>query len=161
MEHCLRHTAVYKINTVHYTLNIVHWHFLGGGRGGGLDVLFSLQVKVMVRICSAQGSSNTSESRSFLKVDARKKQLTLCETSANSHSSAAQRRAAAAAPKMFAFDAVFSQDASQVSHRHSPQPRNCSRNCSLYIILETYRLCRLLFLPSTNTISTKSTNWLN
>nr|XP_046147055.1 kinesin-like protein KIF26A isoform X3 [Oncorhynchus gorbuscha] len=71
------------------------------------------KVKVMVRICSAQGSSNTSESRSFLKVDARKKQLTLCETSANCHSSAAQRRAAAAAPKMFAFDAVFSQDASQ------------------------------------------------
>ncbi|KAJ7988211.1 hypothetical protein DPEC_G00321250 [Dallia pectoralis] len=71
------------------------------------------KVKVMVRICAAQGSSDTSESRSFLKVDARKKQLTLCETSANSHSSAAQRRAAAAAPKMFAFDAVFSQDASQ------------------------------------------------
>ncbi|XP_019909270.2 kinesin-like protein KIF26A isoform X3 [Esox lucius] len=71
------------------------------------------KVKVMVRICAAQGSSDTSESRSFLKVDARKKQLTLCETPANSHSSAAQRRAAAAAPKMFAFDAVFSQDASQ------------------------------------------------
>lgn len=128
-----------------------------------MDVVFSLQVKVMVRICSAQGSSNTSESRSFLKVDARKKQLTLCETSANCHSSAAQRRAAAAAPKMFAFDAVFSQDASQVSHRHSPQPRCpcphiCSRHCSLYIILETYRLCRLLFLPSINTISTNSTH---
>ncbi|CAB1340547.1 unnamed protein product [Coregonus sp. 'balchen'] len=70
-------------------------------------------VKVMVRICSARGFSDTSESRSFLKVDARKKQLTLCETSANSHSSAAQRRTAAAAPKMFTFNTVFSQDASQ------------------------------------------------
>ncbi|KAL0965094.1 hypothetical protein UPYG_G00276720 [Umbra pygmaea] len=71
------------------------------------------KVKVMVRICSAQASSDTSESRSFLKVDARKKQLTLCEASTNSHTSVAQRRTATAAPKMFAFDAVFTQDASQ------------------------------------------------
>ncbi|CAI5684816.1 unnamed protein product [Oreochromis niloticus] len=61
-------------------------------------------VRVMVRICSVQGES--SESMSFLKVDGRKKQLMLCETSA-------QRRSSASAPKTFTFDAIFSQDASQ------------------------------------------------
>lgn len=60
----------------------------------------------MVRICSVQGES--SESMSFLKVDGGKKQLMLCETSA-------QRRSSASAPKTFTFDAIFSQDASQVS----------------------------------------------
>uniref|UniRef100_A0AAZ1WWY8 Kinesin motor domain-containing protein n=1 Tax=Oreochromis aureus TaxID=47969 RepID=A0AAZ1WWY8_OREAU len=64
------------------------------------------KVRVMVRICSVQGES--SESMSFLKVDGRKKQLMLCETSA-------QRRSSASAPKTFTFDAIFSQDASQVS----------------------------------------------
>ncbi|XP_047429434.1 kinesin-like protein KIF26A isoform X2 [Mugil cephalus] len=62
------------------------------------------KVRVMVRICSAH-SSESSESMSFLRVDGRKKQLILNETST------AQRRPAA--PKTFTFDAVFSQDASQ------------------------------------------------
>ncbi|XP_057208986.1 kinesin-like protein KIF26A isoform X3 [Triplophysa rosa] len=65
------------------------------------------KVKVMVRICPAKGSRDTSESMSFLKVDAHKKQLTFCEPPASS------RSAAATAPKMFSFDAVFMQDASQ------------------------------------------------
>lgn len=72
-----------------------------------------LQVRVMVRIGSVP-SGESSESMSFLKVDCRKKQLTLCESSAGGHSSAAQRRSTASAPKTFTFDAVFSQDASQV-----------------------------------------------
>ncbi|XP_072218145.1 kinesin-like protein KIF26A isoform X1 [Leuresthes tenuis] len=63
------------------------------------------KVRVMVRICSAQ-SSESSESMSFLKVDGRRKQLTLSET-------AAAGRSSASVPKTFAFDAVFSQDASQ------------------------------------------------
>uniref|UniRef100_A0A3B4ER61 Kinesin-like protein KIF26A n=1 Tax=Pundamilia nyererei TaxID=303518 RepID=A0A3B4ER61_9CICH len=62
------------------------------------------KVRVMVRICSVQDES--SESMSFLKVDGRKKQLMLYETSA-------QRRSSASAPKTFTFDAIFSQDASQ------------------------------------------------
>ncbi|XP_055362555.1 kinesin-like protein KIF26A isoform X2 [Betta splendens] len=61
------------------------------------------KVRVMVRICSVH-SSESSESMSFLKVEVRKKQLTLCETAAGGRSSA---------PKTFTFDAVFSQDASQ------------------------------------------------
>ncbi|XP_030577188.1 kinesin-like protein KIF26A [Archocentrus centrarchus] len=69
------------------------------------------KVRVMVRICSVH--SESSESMSFLKVDGRKKQLTLCETSAAGLSAAAQRRSSASAPKTFTFDAVFSQDTSQ------------------------------------------------
>ncbi|XP_008300950.1 kinesin-like protein KIF26A [Stegastes partitus] len=71
------------------------------------------KVRVMIRICSVH-SSESSESMSFLKVDGRKKQLTLCETSPGGlAAAAAQRRSSASAPKTFIFDAVFSQDASQ------------------------------------------------
>ncbi|XP_051264920.1 kinesin-like protein KIF26A isoform X3 [Dicentrarchus labrax] len=70
------------------------------------------KVRVMVRICSVR-SSESSESMSPLKVDGRKKQLTLCETSASGLSAAAPRRSSTSAPKTFMFDAVFSQDASQ------------------------------------------------
>ncbi|TDH00830.1 hypothetical protein EPR50_G00192290 [Perca flavescens] len=71
------------------------------------------KVRVMVRICSVH-SSESSESMSLLKVDSRKKLLTLCETSAGGQTgAAAQRRSWASAPKTFAFDAIFSQDASQ------------------------------------------------
>ncbi|XP_077179925.1 kinesin-like protein KIF26A isoform X3 [Paroedura picta] len=68
------------------------------------------KVKVMVRICP---SHDTSESMSFLKVDPRKKQITLYDPSTSGPSSAGHRRGAVAVPKMFAFDAVFPQDASQ------------------------------------------------
>ncbi|KAJ8341407.1 hypothetical protein SKAU_G00336980 [Synaphobranchus kaupii] len=71
------------------------------------------KVKVMMRICPSQGTHDTSESMSFLKVDPRKKQLTLYDPTANAHSNSGHRRAAVVAPKMFAFDAVFTQDASQ------------------------------------------------
>ncbi|XP_037605821.1 kinesin-like protein KIF26A isoform X1 [Sebastes umbrosus] len=70
------------------------------------------KVRVMVRICSVH-SSESSESMSLLKVDGRKKLLTLCETSAAGQIAAAQRRSSASAPKTFTFDAIFSQDASQ------------------------------------------------
>ncbi|KAI1895428.1 hypothetical protein AGOR_G00106180 [Albula goreensis] len=71
------------------------------------------KVKVMVRICPSQGAHDTSESMSFMKVDPRKKQLTLYDPTTNSHSNSGHRRAVVAPPKMFAFDAVFTQDASQ------------------------------------------------
>lgn len=67
----------------------------------------------MVRICPSEGTHDTSESMSFLKVDSRKKQITLYDPS-TSGSNASHRRGAVAVPKMFAFDAVFPQDASQV-----------------------------------------------
>ncbi|XP_046692695.1 kinesin-like protein KIF26A isoform X1 [Silurus meridionalis] len=69
------------------------------------------KVKVMVRICPAKGEEDTSESMSFLKVDAPKKQLTFCEPLASS--AALRRFSSTVAPKTFNFDAVFTQDASQ------------------------------------------------
>ncbi|KFV55954.1 Kinesin-like KIF26A, partial [Gavia stellata] len=71
------------------------------------------QVKVMVRICPSQGAHETSESMSFLKVDPRKKQITFYDPVASGPSNAGHRRGVVAVPKMFAFDAVFPQDASQ------------------------------------------------
>ncbi|KAJ8288906.1 hypothetical protein COCON_G00015650 [Conger conger] len=71
------------------------------------------KVKVMMRICPSLGPHDTSESMSFLKVDPRKKQLTLYDPTASAHSNSGHRRAVVSAPKMFAFDAVFTQDASQ------------------------------------------------
>ncbi|KAM8832844.1 kinesin-like protein KIF26A [Spinachia spinachia] len=67
------------------------------------------KVRVMVRICSVH--SKDSQSMSLLKVDSKKKLLTLYETP--SARFATQRRSSASAPKCFTFDAVFSQDASQ------------------------------------------------
>nr|XP_009936848.1 PREDICTED: LOW QUALITY PROTEIN: kinesin-like protein KIF26A [Opisthocomus hoazin] len=71
------------------------------------------KVKVMVRICPSQGAHETSESMSFLKVDPRKKQITFYDPAASGPSNAGHRRGVVAVPKMFAFDAVFPQDASQ------------------------------------------------
>ncbi|XP_066525814.1 kinesin-like protein KIF26A isoform X2 [Hoplias malabaricus] len=71
------------------------------------------KVKVMVRICPSPGVQDSSESMSFLKVDQRKKQLTIYEPSLLNQASPVHRRTPLSAPKMFAFDAVFTQDASQ------------------------------------------------
>ncbi|XP_062415743.1 kinesin-like protein KIF26A [Pungitius pungitius] len=76
------------------------------------------KVRVMVRICSVH-SNEVSESMSLLKVDSKKKLLTLYETPSARLAAAgltapdAQRRGSASAPKCFTFDSVFSQDASQ------------------------------------------------
>lgn len=57
-----------------------------------------------------------SGSNSFFTLDKRKKQVTLVDPSVCSGSAAPEdRRIGVAAPKMFAFDAIFSQDDSQVS----------------------------------------------
>ncbi|XP_049753932.1 kinesin-like protein KIF26A isoform X2 [Elephas maximus indicus] len=61
-----------------------------------------------------KGAQRSAESMSFLKVDPRKKQLTLYDPAAGPPGSAGPRRAATAAvPRMFAFDAVFPQDSEQ------------------------------------------------
>ncbi|KFP91628.1 Kinesin-like KIF26B, partial [Apaloderma vittatum] len=70
------------------------------------------QVKVMVRISSTL-ARDTSESSSFLKVDPRKKQITLYDPLACGGQNVFQKRGNQVPPKMFAFDAVFPQDASQ------------------------------------------------
>ncbi|CDQ56203.1 unnamed protein product [Oncorhynchus mykiss] len=71
------------------------------------------KVKVMMRICPSLEAPDSSESMSFLKVDPRKKQLTLYDPSVNDRANSGHRRATVAVPKIFAFDAVFTQDASQ------------------------------------------------
>ncbi|XP_066473754.1 kinesin-like protein KIF26B [Tiliqua scincoides] len=70
------------------------------------------KVKVMVRICSTL-ARDSSESSSFLKVDTRKKQITLCDPLSCGGQNSFQKRSSQVPPKMFAFDAVFPQDASQ------------------------------------------------
>ncbi|XP_061601276.1 kinesin-like protein KIF26B isoform X2 [Cololabis saira] len=74
------------------------------------------KVKVMVRVCPVS-QSDAAESSSFMKVDARKKQITIMDPSANTPpSTTSQKRAGASQvpPKMFTFDAAFPPDASQV-----------------------------------------------
>ncbi|XP_073756000.1 kinesin-like protein KIF26B isoform X1 [Callorhinus ursinus] len=70
------------------------------------------KVKVMLRICSTL-ARDTSESSSFLKVDPRKKQITLYDPLTCGGQNVFQKRGNQVPPKMFAFDAVFPQDASQ------------------------------------------------
>ncbi|XP_051502992.1 kinesin-like protein KIF26B isoform X1 [Myxocyprinus asiaticus] len=72
------------------------------------------KVKVMVRMCPSSPTS-AAESSSFLKVDSRKKQVTIMDPAANSQQNQTQKRSSSnqVPPKMFAFDAAFSHDASQ------------------------------------------------
>lgn len=73
----------------------------------------------MVRVCPAS-RSDASESSSFLKVDPRKKQVTIMEPTANqAPSSSSQKKSTAnqVPPKMFTFDAAFPPDASQVNKK--------------------------------------------
>ncbi|XP_044930365.1 kinesin-like protein KIF26A isoform X2 [Mustela putorius furo] len=79
----------------------------------GPRALGLLWVKVMLRVWPAQGAQPSAESASFLKVDPRKKQVILYDQAAGPPGSSGPRRASAAAPKMFAFDAVFPQDSEQ------------------------------------------------
>ncbi|KAM6202752.1 kinesin-like protein KIF26A [Rhynchocyon petersi] len=72
------------------------------------------KVKVMLRIWPSQRAQRSAESMSFLKVDPRKKQVTLYDPAAGPPGSAGPRRAATTAvPRLFAFDAIFPQDSEQ------------------------------------------------
>ncbi|XP_077478957.1 kinesin-like protein KIF26B isoform X3 [Stigmatopora argus] len=73
------------------------------------------KVKVMMRVCPAS-QSDTAESSSFLKVDPRKKQITIMDPLANQTAGATSQKRAAAnqvPPKIFTFDGAFPSDASQ------------------------------------------------
>ena len=72
-----------------------------------------LQVKVMLRVSAAPGSQGETGTR-FLSVDTHRKQITIFDPSASGYVTSANRRTGIAAPKMFAFDAVFSPDDSLV-----------------------------------------------
>uniref|UniRef100_A0A8C6WC01 Kinesin family member 26A n=1 Tax=Nannospalax galili TaxID=1026970 RepID=A0A8C6WC01_NANGA len=72
------------------------------------------KVKVMLRIWPTQGAQRSAESTSFLKVDARKKQVTLYDPVSRLPGCAGLRHAPTApVPKMFAFDAIFPPDSEQ------------------------------------------------
>ncbi|ELK01252.1 Kinesin-like protein KIF26A, partial [Pteropus alecto] len=72
------------------------------------------KVKVVLRVWPSRGAQRSAESASFLKVEPRKKQVTLYDLAAGPPGSAGPRRTATALlPKMFAFDAVYPQDSEQ------------------------------------------------
>ncbi|XP_055924749.1 kinesin-like protein KIF26B isoform X2 [Argiope bruennichi] len=88
-------------------------------RSVGKKENFSIgKVKVMLRI---KGDSEELNS-SFLNIDARKKQITVYDLSASDQSSPAERRTGVSAPKMFAFDAIFSPDDAQAEVCSSSLP---------------------------------------
>nr|CAD7441259.1 unnamed protein product [Timema bartmani] len=72
------------------------------------------QVRVMLRV---NGDPAGGDSNTFFSVDPRKKQVTLVEPAAGGVgdlSAPEDRRVGVAAPKMFAFDAIFNQDDCQI-----------------------------------------------
>ncbi|XP_044012628.1 kinesin-like protein CG14535 isoform X2 [Aphidius gifuensis] len=64
------------------------------------------KVKVMLRVSAGDGGS-------FFNADKRKKQVTLIDPTSAQSSTAEDRRPTVAAPKMFAFDAIFTEEDSQ------------------------------------------------
>ncbi|XP_020917409.1 kinesin-like protein KIF26B [Exaiptasia diaphana] len=63
----------------------------------------------MMRICP----SFIGESASVMKVDKKRKQITLYDPSTASHVSTKKKKMGVAAPKIFAFDAIYEADAKQ------------------------------------------------
>lgn len=68
----------------------------------------------MLKIC-AEGS-HSEQAQSCLSIDPRKKQVTVFDPSSVGVTTSSHRRTTPVAPKMFAFDAVFSPDDSQVRY---------------------------------------------
>ncbi|XP_071162087.1 kinesin-like protein KIF26A isoform X1 [Mytilus edulis] len=67
------------------------------------------KVKVMLKICPS--THHSDQGTSFLSIDPRRKQITVFDPTASGIPTSAHRKTSA--PKMFAFDAVFSPDDSQ------------------------------------------------
>ncbi|KAB0799044.1 hypothetical protein PPYR_06924 [Photinus pyralis] len=72
-------------------------------------------VKVMLRVSTPPGNASPENGsfNNFFNLDKRKKQVTLMDPSTCGSVAPEDRRVGVAAPKMFAFDAIFSQDDSQ------------------------------------------------
>lgn len=75
---------------------------------------------------SSTGGAAGGGSSSFFSVDTRRKQVTLFDPAACGGASSApeDRRVGVAAPKMFAFDAIFTSDDSQVCLITNHRPYN-------------------------------------
>ncbi|XP_023213764.1 kinesin-like protein KIF26B [Centruroides sculpturatus] len=65
----------------------------------------------MVRVCPAKPATDTSST--FLNIDSRKKQIIVYDPSSCGLSTPAERRVGVSAPKIFAFDAIYSPDETQ------------------------------------------------
>ena len=63
------------------------------------------------------GPSFPGETSSFMKVDQKRRQVTLYDPSTVGHVSQTHRKMGVAAPKMFAFDSIFESDCTQVSEK--------------------------------------------
>ncbi|XP_070179589.1 kinesin-like protein KIF26B isoform X2 [Littorina saxatilis] len=63
----------------------------------------------MLRVTASPGAQGDASSR-FLTIDPHRKQITVFDPSASGYVTSANRRTGIAAPKMFAFDAVFTPD---------------------------------------------------
>lgn len=66
------------------------------------------QVKVILRIVST--NHHGDHAASFLNIDTRNKQVTVYDPAASGYATSMAHRKAAMAPKMFAFDGVYSPD---------------------------------------------------
>ena len=66
----------------------------------------------MLRVSSDEGGS-------FFSADKRKKQVTLVDPTSELISTVEDRRPTVAAPKIFAFDAIFTEEDSQVCKQNS------------------------------------------
>ncbi|RUS91117.1 hypothetical protein EGW08_001142, partial [Elysia chlorotica] len=65
----------------------------------------------MLKICMPGGGQGQGEQgSSFLSADPRKKQVTVFDPSASGYVTSANRKAGTSAPKIFAFDSVFTPD---------------------------------------------------
>ncbi|XP_076324767.1 LOW QUALITY PROTEIN: kinesin-like protein KIF26B [Tachypleus tridentatus] len=71
------------------------------------------KVKVMLRVSPGPLSAESSGLSSFLFLDVKQKQVSLYDPTTCGTTSPVDRRVGVAAPKMFAFDAVFPQDTPQ------------------------------------------------
>jgi kinesin family protein 26 len=80
----------------------------------------------MLRICDNAGD-NGSGNNGILGVDERRKQVTLVDpggTGGPNGITPEERRVGVSAPKMFAFDGIFSEDDDQVGHTQHPSINN-------------------------------------
>ena len=82
----------------------------------GSDSLVSIvpfQVKVILRICPVEGH----QSGNYIRLDMRKKQITLHDpTTYSGYAAPSQRGRHAAPPRLFELDSVFSQDDAMVTY---------------------------------------------
>lgn len=76
------------------------------------------KVKVMLRVADKSDSA-VSESGCFMALDKKKRQVTLTDPKNVSAPQAQERAPMVAAPKMFAFDNLFTAEDKQVSGRQS------------------------------------------